>query len=237
VFFTLNALKAFAQNHAVLTVSVVILQDLFYCEVVLQISDKRWGATSLSNGLFAGKGIMSKCHGRPLFFHWQDDLAAKPGNPLSRCLHTASLAGRWRRAFSGMHISSCFVEGSALSVSSGGMAVVPLDPTASSLLPVVGVVRVGPHLVADRHTYVPLIGLFIMMAWGVPDLFATYRHRHIVLGILMSVMLSGLTVCAWRQVGYWRNSRTLSEHALDITTNNWRRRTLTSGLVWRGKAG
>lgn len=89
-----------------------------------------------------------------------------------------------------------------------------------TLLPVAGVIRRAPHNVADRYTYLPLVGLFIMIAWGVPHLVAGWRSRRLVLGILTGTLFLCLTVLTWLQVRYWKDSVTLFEHVVSITADN-----------------
>jgi tetratricopeptide (TPR) repeat protein len=90
-----------------------------------------------------------------------------------------------------------------------------------TLVPVIGVVQVGAQSMADRYTYVPFIGLFAMVAWGVPQLTARWRFRRLVLSISTGFLLSVLITCTWVQAGYWRNSISLFEHALKVTTDNY----------------
>jgi tetratricopeptide (TPR) repeat protein len=90
-----------------------------------------------------------------------------------------------------------------------------------TLVPVIGLVQVGPQAMADRYTYVPLIGLFILLAWGVPDILPKWRRKRVVLAVSAGVVLSALTVCAWIQVGHWQNSVTLFKHAIKVTDDNW----------------
>ena len=89
-----------------------------------------------------------------------------------------------------------------------------------TLLPVIGLVQVGGQAMADRFTYVPLIGLFIMVAWGMVDLTAGWRLAKFPLQVSAGVVLSALMVCTWVQVRYWRDSITLFEHALEVTRRN-----------------
>jgi len=90
-----------------------------------------------------------------------------------------------------------------------------------TLVPVIGIVQVGSQAMADRYTYIPLIGLFIMIAWGVPELMAKWRFRKPFLSVLSVVVLSVLAGCSWQQVQYWRNSVTLFERALSVTSKNY----------------
>jgi tetratricopeptide (TPR) repeat protein len=89
-----------------------------------------------------------------------------------------------------------------------------------TLVPVIGLVQVGDHAMADRYTYVPLIGLFIMLAWGLPHVAARWPRRKIVFVTSTAGFLSILMVYSWFQVRHWKNSVTLFEHALRVTNNN-----------------
>jgi tetratricopeptide (TPR) repeat protein len=90
-----------------------------------------------------------------------------------------------------------------------------------TLVPVIGLVQVGSASMACRYSYIPLIGLFIMIAWGVPELVEQWRYRKILLTTLAAVSLTIFTVATWKQAGYWRNSITLFEHSLKITSDNY----------------
>lgn len=89
-----------------------------------------------------------------------------------------------------------------------------------TLLPVIGLVQIGGQAMADHFTYVPLIGLFIMIAWGIPDLLAGWRQRRLALALGASAIISAAIVLSCAQVQLWENSRTLYEHTLKVTKNN-----------------
>jgi len=89
-----------------------------------------------------------------------------------------------------------------------------------TLLPVIGIVQVGAQAMADRYTYVPLIGLFILMAWGVADLVASRRLPRGLLALAAAAVLAAFAVCSYVQVGHWRNNVTLFEHALAVTSGS-----------------
>jgi predicted TPR repeat methyltransferase len=89
------------------------------------------------------------------------------------------------------------------------------------LVPVVGVVQVGEQAMADRYTYVPIIGLFVMIAWGVPELGARWRYQRHVLATSMGAALSCLVICTYSQVRHWDNAAALFKHAVDVTTENY----------------
>jgi tetratricopeptide (TPR) repeat protein len=90
-----------------------------------------------------------------------------------------------------------------------------------TLVPVIGLVQVGSQALADRYTYLPLIGLFIMIAWGLPDLLAKWKPQRIVLGATGLAVILALSISTHRQVGYWRDNVALFEHALKVTTHNF----------------
>jgi tetratricopeptide (TPR) repeat protein len=89
-----------------------------------------------------------------------------------------------------------------------------------TLVPVIGLVQVGSQARADRYTYIPLIGLFLIVAWGVPELLRGWRYRKAALGLSAALSLSCLSVVTWIQVGYWQNNFTLFEHTLKVTDRN-----------------
>jgi len=90
-----------------------------------------------------------------------------------------------------------------------------------TLVPVIGIVQTGSQAVADRYTYIPSIGLFIMAAWGIPELFRNWRFRKEALFTMGALTLSCLFIVTTHQVGYWRNSITLFDHALKVTNRNY----------------
>jgi len=90
----------------------------------------------------------------------------------------------------------------------------------STLVPVIGIVQVGDQAMADRYTYIPLIGLFIMVAWGVPDLLKKWKYRKEILLASSALSILCLSIITWTQVGYWQNSITLYDHTLKVTDNN-----------------
>jgi tetratricopeptide (TPR) repeat protein len=90
-----------------------------------------------------------------------------------------------------------------------------------TLIPMIGLVQVGEQAMADRYTYVPLIGLFIMIAWSIPDILAGWRFRKVVLFISTGLLLSLLMIVTNLQVKHWQNDITLFEHTLAATSNNF----------------
>jgi Flp pilus assembly protein TadD len=90
-----------------------------------------------------------------------------------------------------------------------------------TLVPMIGLVQAGMQAMADRFTYVPLIGLFIMIAWSLTDILAGWRWRRLVLSISAGILLSILMVVTRVQVQRWQNNVTLFEHSLEVTTSNY----------------
>jgi len=89
-----------------------------------------------------------------------------------------------------------------------------------TLIPVIGLVQSGAQGYADRYTYIPYIGLFIVIAWGLPELLSKWRYRNIALGMAAVIVLAVSGVCAYKQAGYWKDSFALFTHALEVTQNN-----------------
>ena len=89
-----------------------------------------------------------------------------------------------------------------------------------TLVPVIGLVQVGTQALADRYTYVPLIGLFLMVAFGLRDLTAGWRGVKALAPLGAGILLVALAICTYWQVDYWHDAQSLYEHALRITKNN-----------------
>jgi len=90
-----------------------------------------------------------------------------------------------------------------------------------TLVPVIGLVQVGEQAMADRYTYVPLMGLYLIIAWGLADLGKESRRRRTLLTVSVTSLLMVLALCSWQQARLWRNSIGLFEHTLEVTTNNY----------------
>lgn len=88
-----------------------------------------------------------------------------------------------------------------------------------TLVPVIGLVQNGPQALADRYAYVPYIGLYIVIVWGIADICISGNRRQVA-AMLAGAALICCVVLSWRQLGYWRDSEILWRHALAATTNN-----------------
>ncbi len=90
-----------------------------------------------------------------------------------------------------------------------------------TLVPVIGLVQVGGQSMADRYTYVPLIGIFILVAWAAFDATAVWPQSRRFLGFAASAVLIGCAALTSRQLGFWKNGVTLFRHAVAVTENNY----------------
>ena len=107
-----------------------------------------------------------------------------------------------------------------------------------TLVPVIGLVQAGGQSLADRFTYVPLIGLFIMVAYGMAELNTRWRPARYLLPVGAGMILAALMICTWLQVHYWRDSASLFTHALQVTKDNaLAHDSLGIVLLSQGKAG
>jgi tetratricopeptide (TPR) repeat protein len=91
-----------------------------------------------------------------------------------------------------------------------------------TLVPVIGLLQVGSQAMADRYTYIPLIGLFLLIAWGIPDMLANRPYQRIVLSAFAALILLTLSVGTFVQVSYWENSVRLFKNTIKVTVKNWK---------------
>jgi cytochrome c-type biogenesis protein CcmH/NrfG len=89
-----------------------------------------------------------------------------------------------------------------------------------TLVPVIGLIQVGQQTMADRYTYIPLTGLFIMIAWGIKDLTKGLPHRKSIVAVLAATVITTFAALTWLQIGYWRDSISLFRHTLQVTSGN-----------------
>jgi len=102
-----------------------------------------------------------------------------------------------------------------------------------TLVPVIGFIQVGAQSRADRYTYIPFIGLSIIAAWGLGELSKMSKQAAIAVAVVVSSAWFAITVM---DVGYWRNSIAIFEHAVQVTNNNWMAQTrLAQGLLFDGR--
>ncbi|HKI25595.1 MAG TPA: tetratricopeptide repeat protein [Candidatus Sulfotelmatobacter sp.] len=90
-----------------------------------------------------------------------------------------------------------------------------------TLVPMIGVVQVGDQAMADRYAYLPLLGIFVMVVWGVGDVVEKRKlDLRIWVGATAAIVVA-LSIGTWRQIGFWNSSRDLWFHALAVTKDNY----------------
>jgi Flp pilus assembly protein TadD len=104
------------------------------------------------------------------------------------------------------------------------------------LLPVIGLVQIGFQARADRFTYIPLTGFFLMIVWLLDDLMAGWKRRRVTAVAMAAIILPALGVRAWSQVGYWHDSITLLQQNLTVTPENkWALNGLATAFASAGR--
>ena len=87
-----------------------------------------------------------------------------------------------------------------------------------ALVPMIGLVQVGEQAMADRYAYLPFVGLFVVVCWGVAEWGESRKMSAIWLAVPALAVIAALSVLTYRQIGYWRDSETLWSYALRVTT-------------------
>jgi protein O-mannosyl-transferase len=90
-----------------------------------------------------------------------------------------------------------------------------------TMVPMIGLIQVGEQAMADRYAYLPFIGLFIMVCWGVAEWAGQEKASTAVLAGASVVVLAALSVVAHRQLGYWRDNVVLWTHIIEVTPPNY----------------
>jgi Flp pilus assembly protein TadD len=90
-----------------------------------------------------------------------------------------------------------------------------------TLLPVIGLVQTGLQAMADRHTYLPSVGIFLLVVWGVHEFIGRWRHRLVTLSLLGSAAVVFYAADTRNQLGYWQDSEKVFRHALAVTDDNY----------------
>jgi protein O-mannosyl-transferase len=89
-----------------------------------------------------------------------------------------------------------------------------------TMVPMIGIVQVGRQAMADRYAYVPFVGVFVMVVWLAAEFAQRNRGVRVAATIVALAVLAGYASVSHAQIGYWRTSRRLFSHALDVTTGN-----------------
>jgi Flp pilus assembly protein TadD len=90
-----------------------------------------------------------------------------------------------------------------------------------TLVPVIGLVQVGLQARADRYTYIPMIGISIMLAWGMSEIMERWPRARFTLSVVSAVVCLAWLAVTWTQIPYWQNSVALFQHAIASTENNF----------------
>jgi len=89
------------------------------------------------------------------------------------------------------------------------------------LIPVIGIVHVGHHFIADRYTYIPHIGLFIMFSWGFHYVINRLLRKQHLFPVFCFFIITIFGIITFKQLNYWKNDKTLWSRALKVTKNNY----------------
>jgi protein O-mannosyl-transferase len=89
-----------------------------------------------------------------------------------------------------------------------------------TLVPVIGLVQAGEQSMADRYTYFPSLGLFIVVVWGAHELAGRSRYRAVAVAAAFLACMVACVLLTRQQLGYWKDSETLFRHALAVTDDN-----------------
>jgi Flp pilus assembly protein TadD len=90
-----------------------------------------------------------------------------------------------------------------------------------TLVPVIGLVRVGGQSIADRYTYLPLVGIFIALAWGAAGAARLVPRGRAIAALGAVMVIAVLVPLTWRQTGTWKDTLTVFAHALRVTRDNY----------------
>lgn len=90
-----------------------------------------------------------------------------------------------------------------------------------TLVPVIGIFQVGLQAYADRYSYIPYIGLFILITWWIYDSSAKLKHSTFIFSLIVGMILIALGIKTYVQTLFWTNSLTLYSHAINVTKDNW----------------
>lgn len=113
------------------------------------------------------------------------------------------------------------VSASALTIRRKGYPLVGWLWFLGTLVPVIGLVQVGEQAMADRYAYLPFIGLFVAVVWGVADLARAKHWNSAYLSLGVCAIVVALSLLTYRQVGYWQNTKILWTHAVAVTGPNY----------------
>ena len=149
---------------------------------------------------------------------------------LRQMVWPADLAVFYPHPLGNLHVEDVVMAGTLLCAVSAGVIVVRNRQPwllvgwlwyLGMLVPVIGIVQSGDLARADRYTYLPQIGLYILATWGATDLCKKWSHGHLVLGSVAVTILGSLLAAAYVQTGNWKNNVSLWTHTLACTSGNY----------------
>jgi len=107
-----------------------------------------------------------------------------------------------------------------------------------ALLPVISLVQIGSHSLADRYTYIPLIGLFIAVIWGVSEAARPGPGARRVVGLASVAVVAACMAVSWAQLAHWRDAVSVFRRAVSVAPGNaLAQNNLGAALMRRGEAG
>ncbi len=105
-----------------------------------------------------------------------------------------------------------------------------------TMVPMIGLVQIGVHGMADRYAYIPLIGIFVIVCWGTAELMAKLSTPVAARALAAGVIILALAFALHQQVEYWRDNQTLWQHAIDVTEPNYMAEdNLATALIAKGR--
>lgn len=105
-----------------------------------------------------------------------------------------------------------------------------------TLFPTIGLIQVGDQALADRFAYIPEIGIFVIIIWGLSEILDAKKVALAWRAVPLVVVFLALAATTHRQIGYWRSSHDLWSHALQVTQNNFiAEDNLGGALILEGK--
>lgn len=145
-----------------------------------------------------------------------------PANLMPQYPHPGRSLPEWKIAVSAVLLAAATI-GAIASARKRSYVAVGWAWYLLTLVPVIGLVQVGLQAMADRYTYVPLIGLFIIIAWGVPEIVSALGMRRpmIVLAPVSAALTVALMVSAHCQTSYWRSTEALGEHSVRVSDRSY----------------
>ncbi len=90
-----------------------------------------------------------------------------------------------------------------------------------ALAPVSGLIKVGDFSIADRYLYFPIVGIYLMMTWTAAELVEKWKISKTICAFLAIALLFPLSMLSFKQIGYWKNSFALFQHAVEVTEDNY----------------